>query len=378
MIAIVYPQFHEVGGIARYLDSFMAQLAPDGPGVSLLTSPGARPESGRPRLIHIPCPRSRYGLLLWSLRTRRRLLDMHRQGLITCINQHIPPLIPGLLLPRSIPMVLTAHTTYVGMSGRFEGNRHFSSPWNALSVWLKTRLERQLIARAQTVISLTEQGRSELAHYGRSEGIVVIPNGVDVEAFQGPERSHPDIDVLFSGRIERRKGSRPMVELCRRLIDAKPDIRIAIVGYGDDEAYVRDALAGFGDRVWLTGKIAFGDMLAFYRRSRVYVSTSYYEGLPGTCLEAMATGLPAVAWDLMFYRGLVTDGVTGLLAPPNDHGRMAAQVLALLSDPERATAMGRRAQWRVREQYDWKQLSRQVMQVLEQAAAARSPAKEAA
>jgi glycosyltransferase involved in cell wall biosynthesis len=57
---------------------------------------------------------------------------------------------------------------------------------------------------------------------------------------------------------------------------------------------------------------------------------------------------------------------------------MAAQVLALLSDPERATAMGRRAQWRVREKYDWKQLSRQVMQVLEQAAAARSPAKEAA
>ena len=99
MIAIVYPQFHEVGGIARYLDSFLAQLSPETAGVTLLTSPGSRPESGSPRLIHIPCPAGRFGLLLWRLRTRRRLLDMHRQGLITCINLHIPPLIPGLLLP---------------------------------------------------------------------------------------------------------------------------------------------------------------------------------------------------------------------------------------------------------------------------------------
>ncbi|MEY8876772.1 MAG: glycosyltransferase family 4 protein, partial [Leptothrix sp. (in: b-proteobacteria)] len=301
MIVILYPQFHAVGGIARYLDAFLANLPPRAPTVVLVT--GDSPPAGMPspsytgvELIQLPVPRGRFGLLQWSWRAQQCVAALQRRRLIGAINLHLPPLIPalllGLFLSRDVPLVLTAHTTYLGMSGRFDANRHFKSPWQPLSLWLKLQMEHVIFARADRVITLTEQGRRELARYGRTQHISVVPNGVDLAQFKPDATVEPDIDVIFSGRIEKRKGSRPLAALCRQLVAAYPQIRIAIVGYGDDEAHVRHELADLNDNVLLTGKVSFGAMVSHYQRSRVYASTSYYEGLPGTCLEAMAMGLP--------------------------------------------------------------------------------------
>jgi glycosyltransferase involved in cell wall biosynthesis len=172
-----------------------------------------------------------------------------------------------------------------------------------------------------------------------------------------------EFDLLFCGRIEFRKGSRAMVELCRRLIAAKPDIRIAIVGYGDDDAWVRQELAPFSVNVLLTGKVPFEDMIGFYNRSRIYASTSYYEGLPGTCLEAMAMQLPAVVWDFLFYRGLVEEGRTGCLAAPNDFDAMLAKIVNLLAQPELAAELGRNGRALLETNYSWTRLSHDVLNV---------------
>ncbi|MES1256179.1 MAG: glycosyltransferase family 4 protein [Acidobacteriota bacterium] len=367
MIAIVYPQFYGVQGIARYVDSFLANLPSDSPDILLITGdagPNAKTYR-RVQIVNIPISDNRLGLTLWRWKVRRRLAALLDEGVITSINLHIPPLIPGLFLAHTLPIVLTAHTTYVGMSGRFDGNKSFRSPWNPLSLWLKIQMERIIIAKSDAVISLTEQGRQELALYDRRDRIAIIPNGVDISKFTSTADVTKDIDVIFSGRIEKRKGSRPLVEVCRRLVEANRKIRIAIVGYGDDEDHVRSELQAFPDNILLTGKVPFHEMVAYYRRSRVYASTSYYEGLPGTCLEAMATGLPTVVWDLLFYRELVVDGVTGRVAKTNDYAGMVEQVNLLLSDPGEAASMGQRGQALIREKYDWQRLSRQVLDVLE-------------
>ena len=164
-----------------------------------------------------------------------------------------------------------------------------------------------------------------------------------------------------------------MVEVCRRLVAAHPRIRIAIVGYGDDDDFVRTGLAELKDNVVLYGKAPFSEMVGHYRRSKVYVSTSYYEGLPGTCLEAMAMGLPVVVWDLLFYRDLVVSGMTGLTAPVNDTGALVDSVGRLLADPDRAAAMGRNAREAVRDRYDWRRLSGRLLSVYSQVRGQRPP-----
>jgi glycosyltransferase involved in cell wall biosynthesis len=370
MIAIVYPEFYGVGGIARYLDSLLANLPAGHPPIVLVTGDEHRTERryAGVEIVHVRFKSTRWSLLDWALRVRRMLLRLHREGKISVVNLHWPPLIPGLALPRGIPLVLTAHTTYLGMSGRFYAERHFESQWNASSLAIKSWMERRILANATRVIALTEQGRQEIARYGFKGPIDVIPNGVDLRAFTPSPCATKDIDVLFCGRIEARKGSRALVECCRRLVTARPATKICVVGHGDDEEFVRAQLAPLASNVVVTGKVPFERMIAYYDRSRVYASTSYYEGLPGTCLESMAMQLPVAVWDLPFYRSLVVHGRTGLVAPPNDFAAFCDAILALLGNEPAAAALGRSGRALLAESYDWSKLAGAVVGVLRDAA----------
>ncbi len=367
MIAIVYPQFYGVGGIARYLDSFLSNLPSDHPPIYLITGDEHLELRSylNVEIIHIPFRSSRFNLFTWGLQARALLIQMHVEGKIQWVNLHFPPLIPGLLLPRHIPVVLTAHTTYIGMSGRFYGTKHFDSQWSRASLAIKSWMERKIFGLTSKVISLTEQGRHEVLAYGFKGLVTVIPNGADVKLFTPDMTIEKDIDVLFCGRIEFRKGSRAMVELCRQLIAKKPDVNICIVGYGDDDEFVKNSLAAYPQNVLMTGKVPFSEMMGYYNRSRVYASTSYYEGLPGTCLEAMAMQLPVVVWDFLFYRGLVVEGETGSLATPNDFSGMTDKVLNLLAKPQLATEMGKKGRVLLEQEYDWNKLASDVLGVFQ-------------
>lgn len=367
MIAIVYPQFYGVGGIARYLDSFLANLPADHPPIYLITGDEhhtARQYAGV-EIMHIPFSSNRFNLLIWSWQARKRLMQLYQAGKIKWVNLHFPPLIPGLFLPKELPVVLTAHTTYLGMSGRLYATKHFDSQWSKSSLWIKTWMENKIFRRTQKVITLTEQGRQEVLAYGFNDDITVIPNGADTRLFMPDMTINKDIDVLFCGRIEFRKGSRAMVALCLQLVAQKPDIRIAIVGYGDDFGWVKDQLLPYANNILLTGKVSFLETVAYYNRSRVYASTSYYEGLPGTCLEAMSMCLPVVVWDFLFYRGLVVEGHTGALVVPNDFSAMTTAILTLLADPQRMSALGQQGRSLLLAEYNWTKLAKDVLQVFE-------------
>lgn len=156
-----------------------------------------------------------------------------------------------------------------------------------------------------------------------------------------------------------------MVEVCKRLIEKKPDIKIAIVGYGDDDAYVSEALSAHPENVLLAGKVPFNEMVSYYNKSRIYASTSYYEGLPGTCLEAMAMQLPAVVWDFMFYRGLVKEGQTGFVIPPNEFQAMASKIVDLLGDKQALINMGVNGRKLLETEYSWSKLAVDVLRVFE-------------
>lgn len=366
MIAIVNPQYYGVHGIARYIDSFLANLPQNITGLYLITG---EPDLGLTKsypnvhFIHIPVATNRLGLFIWSIKARQTILRLYAENKIRYVNFHFPPLIPGLFLPKSVPMILTAHTTYLGMSGNFYKPRLFTGQWGKLSIAIKTWMERIIFGKAAKIITLTEQGRQEVLAYGYPREIVVIPNGADTVKFSPDLSVKKEFDVIFCGRIELRKGSRPMVEVCKLILERKPDIKIAIVGYGDDDAYVNASLSAYPDNVFLAGKVPFNQMVDYYNKSRVYASTSYYEGLPGTCLEAMSMQLPAVVWDFLFYRGLVVEGETGALLKPNDYSAMADKVVELLNNPELIFQMGQKSRSILESDYSWKKLAKDVLGV---------------
>ncbi|MCB9495457.1 MAG: glycosyltransferase family 4 protein [Fibrobacteria bacterium] len=363
MIAIVYPQFYGVQGIARYLDSFLENL-PDGhPPIYLITGNEEKLARHYPgvEILEIPLPSGRGGLLSWALKARKLLLELYSEGKIKYQNFHWPPLVSGLMLPKSIPLVLTCHTTYLGMTGEFYPERHFTSQWGKTSSRVRKRMEKRILNHSAKVIVLTEQGRQEVLRYGYQGPISIIPNGADIRKFKPDGSISKDVDVIFSGRIEKRKGSRSVGSVCRELVKLKPDVRIVIVGYGDDDEFVKSDVADLAGNVTLTGKVPFQEMMGYYNRARVYASTSYYEGLPGTCLEAMAMELPAVVWDFDFYKGLVEPSISGAVAKPNDFSAMAKRICEILQDDALREKMGQRSRVILETDYNWSGLAKKIL-----------------
>ena len=69
--------------------------------------------------LGLPMESGRYGLFHWSRRVARLLDEMASTVGLEAVNLHVPPLIPRLFVPRPLRTVVTMHTTYLGMSGRF-------------------------------------------------------------------------------------------------------------------------------------------------------------------------------------------------------------------------------------------------------------------
>jgi glycosyltransferase involved in cell wall biosynthesis len=197
-----------------------------------------------------------------------------------------------------------------------------------------------------------------------------VPNGVDVARFHPAESNDrrnlrnalgipPDRPVvLFVGFFSQEKQPQLLVDAWLRL-QCNPATASTLVLIGatrstyfeiDDRlaGQIRDSArqAGVADCLMLVEPTSQID--EYFRAADIFVLPSSREGLPVVLLEAMASGLPAVASRLAGSTDrLIDEGRTGLLVTPGDVAAFASAIGKLLSEPERASAIGRAARQRV-------------------------------
>jgi len=158
--------------------------------------------------------------------------------------------------------------------------------------------------------------------------------------------------ILFVGRIIESKGQLELIESFARFIHPFGGLaRLVLVGRhgGAGDAYLESLFAavrrnGVDAQVVITGPLSDRDRDAWYAEAGLYVSLSHHEGFGVPLMEAMAQGVPVLAWPA----GAAADtlgGAAELVADPSPSA-VAAQMLALARDPLRRAAMsqaGRRA-----------------------------------
>jgi glycosyltransferase involved in cell wall biosynthesis len=128
-------------------------------------------------------------------------------------------------------------------------------------------------------------------------------------------------------------------------------LRLAIVGDGPLLPALRDKVRALGleGLVWLPG--ARYDVPEILRGFDVYAISSIAEGTPGSVLEAMASGLPAVGTRVGGVPEVIAEGLTGQLVPPRDPSAMADALAPYLRDPALAAAHGAAGRARVLSHY---------------------------
>ena len=131
-----------------------------------------------------------------------------------------------------------------------------------------------------------------------------------------------------------------------------------------------DAIAAWGARnVFLGGWHDHGSLPSFLSAADVFVLASVREQFGSVLVEAMASGLPAIAVDRYGPADIVTDGVTGWLVEPDDEAALADAIVNAIDDPIERRRRGRRA-WRdAHERFSWPALAGDLAAILDEVVA---------
>ena len=200
----------------------------------------------------------------------------------------------------------------------------------------------------------------------------IIPNGVDIAHFSAPLEPLPQycdgkLNILFVGRLEKRKGVANLLRAYTRVKEEMPNTRLLIVGPETRlkrgyERTVREA--GLQDVVF-AGYASYEELPRYHRTAHIFCAPATgHESQGIVLLEAMAAGKPIVACNIEGYAGVLTHGVEGLLVLPNDNEGLADALLQLLRDPDLRQVMGERGRQRAPE-FSWERISQRVLSYYE-------------
>jgi glycosyltransferase involved in cell wall biosynthesis len=187
-----------------------------------------------------------------------------------------------------------------------------------------------------------------------------LPNVVDVDQFrQAPRTESPCIRVLGAGRLaEQKRFDRFLRIVARARARVNQPVSVCIAGDGPLRASLEAAAAELG---FEHGEVRFAghvdDMQEHYRSADVFLLTSAYEGTPNVILEAMAAGLPVVTTGVGDVPEIVTDGVTGYIAEPDDEDGLSKRLELLLRSSELRARIGRAARAHVAAHHSAQNLS---------------------
>lgn len=250
----------------------------------------------------------------------------------------LPFQVPSVLLNLNKPKVLqVASNPYaiVKVSSDFRGMMKLAARGFAKHL---ERVMQKLVHEKNT--RTVTNGRELWDLLNCKQGRVVVSSSL----FESEMKPRTNFDLnapphlLFVGYLRPEKGVNTLLEAFT-IIRKKRDLKLTLVGGSDRptgaENLIRDEIERnpFRDDIDVLGSIDFGEELFnFYRTHDIYILSSLSEGTPRTLVEARVFGCPVIATNVGGIPSSMTNGVDGLLVPPNDAEAMAGAIEKILDD----------------------------------------------
>lgn len=348
------------GGVTAHVAQLARELGRRGHEVQVLAphSPSREPQDADllvPLGRSVPLPSggsiARVSLSWWLYRKVRALLEREKFDIIH-LHEPMAPILPLCVLEFSQSVnVGTFHASYTR-----QHLYRFTHP--IIKRWQR-RLHGSIAVSpaARRYVNTTFPGEYE-----------IIPNGIDFDHFSSnavplPQYNDGKLNILFVGRLEKRKGLRYLLEAYSKLKWEQPNIRLMVVGPGapDKESYRIMSSHNLQD-VEFIGRVSYADLPRYYASADIFCSPATgAESFGIVLLEAMAAGKPVVASDIEGFRGLMTDGEQGLLVQKKSSDALADALGKLALNPELRSKLGTRGN-RTAGNYRWEVVAGQVEQ----------------
>jgi glycosyltransferase involved in cell wall biosynthesis len=268
----------------------------------------------------------------------RELLKFLREQRFDIVQTHLRTAnIIGTLAANiaGIPVINTLHSVRVGPDHNNAGRYH-------LETWALRYAAKRVIAVGHVVAQ---------AHVKRfpNRMIDIVPNAVEpIETVPYPERQSLRASLLGDparplflsvGRLSPPKSFSDLIAAFGEVVRIQPSAVLAIAGDGvlKEELQQQISHHGLQNSVFLLG--LRNDVPRLLSAADFYVSSSRWEGLPLSILEAMSSGLPVVATTVGEIPYVVTTD-SGILVPPAEPGLLASALIRILQNTAAAKRMG--------------------------------------
>jgi glycosyltransferase involved in cell wall biosynthesis len=237
---------------------------------------------------------------------------------------------------------------------------------------------RRLLEGASRLHALTEMERQQYLALGLPDNrIIIIPNGIDVTAFNhgadalafkrqyGVRDDQPVVGFL--GRLNRIKGPEFLVEAFARVLAHKPDAVLMLVGPDDGaqrELESQVERLGIRDAVRFTGYVGDNERkAAAYRAFDLYVLPSRYENQSTTVLESLLNATPSILTDRCGLTPQLVQSGVARAVPFGDVAALAREIIDILEHREQARAQAEQGRRYVVEHFNWETLTDQWIEV---------------
>ncbi len=374
-IAIVSPyDFAYPGGVTNHISGLSDELRRRGHEVTIV-APSSKPlddvDADNLAIIGRPIPVPTAGSIARvtvSLTLGKHVRPLLERGNFDVVHLHEP-------MTPTLPLTFLRLASGPALVGTFHA---YAERRRALG--LSRPLLQRWVQRLDERIAVTEPAREFANRYFPGD-YTIIPNGVDMGAFAGAEpfQTYQDgkLNILFQGRMEKRKGFPHMLRAYGQIRWQFPNCRLLVVGPGNMD---RESARVIGERgledVHFIGYASDEDLPRYYRTADIFCSPALgNESMGIVLIQAMAAGRAVVASDIAGHRSVISNEHNGLLADPRNEEGFAATLMRLLRDAELRGAIAAAGSETVT-RYHWGVVADEVLDVYRRALA-RRPARVA-
>lgn len=161
------------------------------------------------------------------------------------------------------------------------------------------------------------------------------PEMLERNNFKFPYLNEKEIRIVFCGRFVRQKNLPLLIDAFTKVLDDNHEVKLFLIGEGKDETKIRERVKskGIQDNVEFVGFIP--DPTVYFKNGDIFVLSSSWEGFGNVIVEAMACGIPVISTDCPFGPAeIISNGINGILVPPNDVEKLSEAIIYLLNNPE--------------------------------------------
>lgn len=256
----------------------------------------------------------------------------------------------------NIPLVSTIHAHEAGRNNGIhdEVQRYIND-----TEWLLTYESSEVIVNSNFM-----KGELQRTFNLPYDKINVVPNGINLTAFNGVEKdynfrrnyaSDNEKIILFMGRLVNEKGIQHLIDAMPKVIEHYNDAKLVIAGKGGmlDQLKAKVSALGIEHKVCFAGYLNSKQVTKMYKCADVAVFPSTYEPFGVVALEAMLAGVPTVVSDIGGLNETVDHEINGMKSYAGNANSIADSIISLLYNPALRDRIVKNAKIKVKNEYNW-------------------------